>query len=1496
MPLSGCLLSPTVMLREKSFTGLRRTNRQVKSEIFSSEIALPDLITRSSLQPNNDILQRTSDANNLNETPTLKSKKSSIKSHGVGIFVSKEFQKNFKLKSPLFKHRKNSSTQNPDSTNLYFNPDTINMEFLIPQPPTTSKQKNNTNSGSEQSKQSNTLKQNSHHGNGKIFFNTNGFQHLLSSSNHNNNNNNNNNNNHARNDNKNIKENHVNNQQQQQQQIHKKKGYLEAEEEHEHQHQLTHLRHDTINNDSKGLTILQNFEYEKALRKQNLQLLQQKLQLNNNNLQSGGCIGNGKLTKKQLKLAQAQLDKLTQINIHLHALFSAVEHGHLEKAKTILESTDVDVNSINSDGLSPLDVAVLVNNRSMTKMLLQHGATEISQFKVQETLGNHLNGLLRDAENRIQDLSGAEELPQPPYSTRASFSSIIGNSGNSVTGCTGTEADKQIGLWERRIKGLRRMLLGWDQARPPDYPSAITVDVTGSNSVSICILEPMEGSICTKFKVQWSTRADFSNIVGERVIYEWTSYQGVMGATSRISELTQGRRYFFRGACGNVKGWGLYKNSLPYSVIPSSWRDVDNRENRFAGRQRILDDLFTAVRLARPGDASELSLEKNSAIQRRNPKKKTTIKQLFSAASKFQKNLRRGIYLGCILYYEDKILVTNEDFLPVIEIDETYPSSLHHDYHWFMKVACTWDDVKSLRTDMERYSTSAVHFRTKLLSSACQMQSALCISDLGQLYHKPLRDSHGTVVISCVNSVKSPKSISVLNARWVPLNKIQKKVTALHEDNNINEILISSIADQISYHQTSTIRLTRGLYLGYLKMQSSVDQIQIVVPKKTPNVPPHTKIRDNPHISAEEWSILKGDKAIRNVVLEFHSKQNGKTEVQKLFLEALTAAVNRLFIYMNISPDDALNHRLYDIEVIELGSDVSFLVVCPPVESSCAVPGQREILLQRGDLLSLPIQAFEMIHLRTYQNSIIQKYSRLSCILELDTALANHSHREAFSKIELQTAKERLLKLQELTSSLNAVWKGVRWLMDVIGYARDKSCVPATSMKEILQHKQLDSLQENLDEDDNNIHLLQLPSRDGKLMKSSPGRGSWPGPAATNNLGNSSCYLAAEHSKSEQNLGLSRLTPGYLSINSGMTDEIGPSSRKNSADSQSGHSYFSAGETALSDHNLLTRLPPSKSEDTLVMSKRYPMGQPHRKRSTTSSITLNPGNIPITSSLHCSKVQDIPKANKVIVSKGITDSLQSLSSDSESSTYPLVMGGRIKVKAKLEKSPRETVSLLKPTLTTLQTDKNLLREPLHISEPSSPCTEQMPRKCNAKYSSTEDIAPTIISSCTISTSSATSTVTTSNIPPTIAQSSNVDIVGCSSSSSGSTNPSNSGALLTNHSGIIQVYAAYETGLAQGTSLKLHVTSKTTAKEVVDLVVKQLNMAVVLKGKEGPIYTADKLDNFCLVAVIGARERCLRDDFKPLQLQNPWKKGKLYVRQKHDLLAAIEHSNRETHLI
>lgn len=75
------------------------------------------------------------------------------------------------------------------------------------------------------------------------------------------------------------------------------------------------------------------------------------------------------------------------------------------------------------------------------------------------------------------------------------------------------------------------------------------------------------------FTVQWSTRADFTPITGETEILDLTKPNCTI-------ELTQGRRYFFRAACGNLKGFGTYLTSTPASVVPSSWREIDNKESR----------------------------------------------------------------------------------------------------------------------------------------------------------------------------------------------------------------------------------------------------------------------------------------------------------------------------------------------------------------------------------------------------------------------------------------------------------------------------------------------------------------------------------------------------------------------------------------------------------------------------------------------------------------------------------------------------------------------------------------------------------------------------------------------------------------------------------------------------------------------------------------------------------------------------------------------------
>uniref|UniRef100_A0A182SFI7 Ras-associating domain-containing protein n=1 Tax=Anopheles maculatus TaxID=74869 RepID=A0A182SFI7_9DIPT len=344
----------------------------------------------------------------------------------------------------------------------------------------------------------------------------------------------------------------------------------------------------------------------------------------------------------------------------------------------------------------------------------------------------------------------------------------------------------------------------------------------------------------------------------------------------------------------------------------------------------------------------------------------------------------------------------------------------------------------------------------------------------------------------------------------------------------------------------------------------------------------------------------------------------------------------------------------------------------------------------------------------------------------------------------------------------------------------------------------------------------------------------------------------------------------------------------------------------------MPRLPPSRSEDTLNSSHHHGgegklpggasgMGAGSKKRpptiyssySATSSPLLNVRSpflvpmVPTTSPVNLVTkvtvpVEDIENSNKQQVAAGVVTTVAGgavpfklLAKKSRDQALKAINFIEREQQQEMEifeeTKPILTTTYLKPTLAALQNEAKSYQQP-EVAEPRDGVT--VPGQ-EAPPPTPSSVAITVEQTLPVTTTTTSEPEPSASEPTTEAAA------------------ATGGGTVSNATSILQVYAAYETGLPSGTSLKLRVTPKTSAREVIDLVVKQLNMAVVLKGREGPIYTPERLDNFCLVAVIGARERCLRDDFRPLQLQNPWRKGRLYVRQKHDLLAAIEHSNRDT---
>ncbi|CAG2107999.1 unnamed protein product [Medioppia subpectinata] len=171
-------------------------------------------------------------------------------------------------------------------------------------------------------------------------------------------------------------------------------------------------------------------------------------------------------------------------------------------------------------------------------------------------------------------------------------------------------------------------------------------------------------SIIYGYIMEWSEN-NFISIDGTIDITDLQKLEAI------ITRLQNGHNYFVRVASGNCKGFSDYSYPSPNSAIPSSWRDVDDKPSPNFDNPLQLDQLFQQMIDCRPNTLAEvkvISVESENQYQRKGQVRKS-IKNLFGSNPKFQKVMKRGIYLACLLYNDDRVLVTNDEILPIVEID-----------------------------------------------------------------------------------------------------------------------------------------------------------------------------------------------------------------------------------------------------------------------------------------------------------------------------------------------------------------------------------------------------------------------------------------------------------------------------------------------------------------------------------------------------------------------------------------------------------------------------------------------------------------------------------------------------------------------------------------------------------------------------------------------------------------------------------------------------------
>ncbi|TSK14813.1 Ankyrin repeat and fibronectin type-III domain-containing protein 1 [Bagarius yarrelli] len=768
------------------------------------------------------------------------------------------------------------------------------------------------------------------------------------------------------------------------------------------------------------------------------------------------------------------------------ALFEAVEQQDLDAVQILLfqyTADELDLNTPNSEGLTPLDISIMTNNVPIAKLLLKAGAKESPHFVSQESRKAHLSALVQESQRRASELS--------TQVMRESLSMEI------------SDKEKQLKAWEWRCKLYKRMRTGFEHAQAPEAPTAVRLTVSSSTSLTVTFQEPasINSAVVTRYKVEWSCLKDFSLLAGELIL------ENLQCLKCTITGLTTGRQYYVQVSAYNMKGWGPPQLSQPPSAVPSrgritkslrcnmnscvcvcvsDWKESDGRESRQRGHIEAMERLLQQVRATHQhyscGDMSKLQ----------NPSRKQSVsrslKHLFHSSTKFVKTLKRGIYIAAVFYHKDSLLVTNEDQIPIVEVEDSYSNSLMQDFLWFTKLSCMWEDVRWLRQSMtiSTSSSSTLQSRQKMLAAAGQLQLCIFLTtknllgthNLGRVHYEPIKDRHGNVLLVTVREMDS--SYSFFSGKWMQVSKLQsqRKSLSTPEEPYALDILLITIQDILAYQRRSQHRLSPGLYLGYLKLSSSVDQIKVLVPQRTPNMLCHFKIRDNWNVSRDEWewlNTLSGPEEVER------ADQAADCSSPLLFYE-LQTAIKNLLRQINLPLHQAKHFRLYTQEVLELGHNVSFLLLLPASDAVCTAPGQTNPYTPHTGFLNLPLQMFELVHFCAYKEKFISLYCRLSSVLDLDALITQQALREAITDSELSLAKQRHQHILNYIQQMDEMWRDIRWITDALQYARYKQPLGGVPITQLVDASS-ESITQKYDSISSNTDYLPTPSPSPELRR-----------------------------------------------------------------------------------------------------------------------------------------------------------------------------------------------------------------------------------------------------------------------------------------------------------------------------------------------------------------------------------------------------------------------------
>uniref|UniRef100_A0A914L9R0 Uncharacterized protein n=1 Tax=Meloidogyne incognita TaxID=6306 RepID=A0A914L9R0_MELIC len=144
----------------------------------------------------------------------------------------------------------------------------------------------------------------------------------------------------------------------------------------------------------------------------------------------------------------------------------------------------------------------------------------------------------------------------------------------------------------------------------------------------------------------------------------------------------------------------------------------------------------------------------------------------------------------------------------------------------------------------------------------------------------------------------------------------------------------------LNFYESSLISLKPGLYLAYLKLQSSLNCVNVLIPENFTSILPFAKIRSNNFLTQQEWMFLQSLNFNNNGIIikkEKSEQQQIFTEEQINFQKQLASAAKNLTIDLDLNKNQISTTRIFFHRLVRLNNQVLLILAMPRPEEVCPI-------------------------------------------------------------------------------------------------------------------------------------------------------------------------------------------------------------------------------------------------------------------------------------------------------------------------------------------------------------------------------------------------------------------------------------------------------------------------------------------------------------------------------------------------------------------------------